>query len=476
MESLGRPGCIQVSPTTANLLRKARKGHWLQKRADRVQAKGKGVIQTYWVTLGSSKQEDADLSSGSFAKTQGRPFDEGQHARLIDWNVDLLSRLLKQIIAHRGRTRSVSLGSPNVGNVITSTPRNEITEAIKMPRYAARKKNRPLDLKTVELHPLVLQQLRELVTTISSLYAKHPFHNFEHACYVTLSSQRFLGRVVVSDDGYTYGINSDPLTQFAIIFASLVHDMDHSGVSNTQLVKEGNRLAKVYNKKSVAEQHSTDLAWELLTSPEFSDVFSTICSTEADSKRFRNLLVNSVIATDIFDKELVEFRNKRWKKAFYVESKTSSDASSDDAHDDDQLSLRASIVIEHIIQAADVAHTMQHWHVYRKWNERLFVEMYDAYKNGRGGDKDPSEGWYNGEMWFFDNYVIPLAKKLKDCQVFGVASDECLNYAMENRMEWEQKGKGIVKDLISKYYKLTSRGVDTIDLPEISENAGDDIV
>ena len=50
--------------------------------------------------------------------------------------------------------------------------------------------------------------------------------------------------------------------------------------------------------------------------------------------------------------------------------------------------------------------------------------------------KDPSEFWYNGEIGFFDNYIIPLAKKLKDCNVFGVSSDECLNYALQNRNEW----------------------------------------
>ena len=37
------------------------------------------------------------------------------------------------------------------------------------------------------------------------------------------------------------------------------------------------------------------------------------------------------------------------------------------------------MVVEHLIQASDVAHTMQHWQVYAKWNERLFVEMYTAY-------------------------------------------------------------------------------------------------
>ena len=65
--------------------------------------------------------------------------------------------------------------------------------------------------------------------------------------------------------------------------------------------------------------------------------------------------------------------------------------------------------MEHLIQASDVSHTMQHWHIYRKWNARLFHEMHAAYKSGRT-DTDPSERWYKSELWFFDNYVIPLAK------------------------------------------------------------------
>jgi hypothetical protein len=93
---------------------------------------------------------------------------------------------------------------------------------------------------------------------------------------------------------------------------------------------------------------------------------------------------------------------------------------------------------------------MQHWHIYQKWNRRLFDEMYAAYAAGRS-EKDPSQGWYKGELWFYDNYVIPLAKKLDECKVFGVASDECLNYAINNRKEWETKGERIVNEMVSAF-------------------------
>ena len=74
----------------------------------------------------------------------------------------------------------------------------------------------------------------------------------------------------------------------------------------------------------------------------------------------------------------------------------------------------------------------------------MFAEMRVAYKAGRT-EKDPADGWYRGELWFFDNYIIPLAKKLKECGVFGVSCDEVLDYAMDNRIEWEQKGEEIIQ-------------------------------
>ena len=111
--------------------------------------------------------------------------------------------------------------------------------------------------------------------------------------------------------------------------------------------------------------------------------------------------------------------------------------------------LQATIVIEHLMQASDVAHTMQHWHVYRRWNRNLFREIYFAYRNGRV-KANPYDFWYAGELSFFDNYIIPLAKKLKDCNVFGVSSDEYLNYAEKNRAEWEARGREIVSEMMDE--------------------------
>ena len=214
---------------------------------------------------------------------------------------------------------------------------------------------------------------------------------------------------------------------------------------NGQLAIEEPTLASVFRDHSIAEQNSVELGWAMIQQPEFSELRACLYTNEAERDRFRSVLVNCILATDIFDKQLSALRKARWNKAFDQED---SSLPANTSNDEDR-NRKATIVIEHLIQASDVAHTMQHWHVYRKWNERLFMEMVAAYRSGRA-TKDPVEGWYKGELWFFDNYIIPLAKKLDSCGVFGVSSDEYLSYAVSNRKEWEAKGEAVIAEMVEK--------------------------
>ena len=154
----------------------------------------------------------------------------------------------------------------------------------------------------------------------------------------------------------TYGITSDPLTQFSCLFSAVIHDVDHPGVPNVTLVAEETELAQKYNNKSVAEQNSVDLAWNLLMGPKYQALRSAIYSNEVEMRRFRQLVVNSVMATDIADKDKKVFRNARWDRAFH-------ETVIENEHD--SINRKATIVIEHLIQASDVSHTMQHVSILR---------------------------------------------------------------------------------------------------------------
>ena len=496
MESTGRPGYIQLSGETANLLIAAGRESWIRPRDDRVEAKGKGILQTYWLVYEGRGTDDAHSSSGDSDRDVDRPLglppgsdqasnaDQVQealtlvsidkHQRLVDWNVEILQRLLKQIVARRQCLEASKprhsihskVGPPQYTPTMNQTVLDEVCEIITLPKFDAEAVRKQVKPESIVLGEQVLEQLQSFVSGIAALYRSNPFHNFEHASHVTMSVVKLLSRIVAPSDldfsdgrealstlhDHTYGITSDPLTQFACVVSALIHDADHPGVPNMQLINENSFLASYYRGKSIAEQNSVDLCWSMLQDDRFVDLRQAIYTTESELQRFRQLIVNSVMATDIMDKDLKALRNARWDTAFAVECSRPSVDGSNDGGVLANTNRKATIVIEHLIQASDVAHTMQHWHIYRKWNQRLFEEMYVAYKHGRA-ETDPSVNWYKGEIGFFDFYIIPLAQKLKDCGVFGVSSDEYMNYALENRREWESRGQALVAEMVEKTHK-----------------------
>ena len=207
----------------------------------------------------------------------------------------------------------------------------EVTDMIELAPYQETSKTTdPTNTSpgNMELSDTVKDQLHDYIQVVASIYRDNPFHNFEHASHVTMSVVKLLSRIIApsrtthiesteDEDNpttknqralhdHTYGITSDPLTQFScksmrksqtkfdfegnhsqvadvLVFlrfmygpilyigalAAMIHDLDHTGVPNRTLVQEGCALAQTYHNKSVAEQHSVHLAWSLLLQEEY---------------------------------------------------------------------------------------------------------------------------------------------------------------------------------------------------------------
>ena len=458
LESAGEGNRIHLSLITAQLIKDAGHEPWIENREGTVTMKGKGSMQTCWLVprkndLASTGKASSQLHL--FNDYQKNPSHDAKKRRLISFNADALIRVIKQIVARRETSTPASPRVP-VWKHESTTPLAEVVEVIELPLQV--KAAVCTDPNNLNLDPQIIELVYEYVSCLADMYPSNPFHNFEHASHVTMSVTKLLSRIVAPSDmdftdnaqasatlhDHTYGITSDPLTQFACVLSALIHDVDHPGVSNTTLIAERNDLMKVYGDKSLAEQNSVDQAWDLLMKEQYQPLVTVLCRDESDLCRLRQLVVNSVMATDIMDPDLKKLRNGRWEKAFNSTNVENQDTSRE------AVNRKATIVIEHLIQASDVAHTMQHWNVYTKWNGRLFKEMYKAYLDGRSGAKDPSLFWAKGEIGFFDFYIIPLTKKLKECGVFGVSSDEYLQYAISNRNEWEEKGEAMTQRLINE--------------------------
>ena len=475
------PGRIHVSTEAADRLLKKGKGTWLRKRKGTVKLRGKGEVETYWLALktahkggkrvssdsfdkmimieeqdgdtGSDTKSDSELSWNNFGDLDEEANEtDDKLQRLVDWNANVLADLIKQILSSRDWSSASDLVAIEkvekaIGN--NGTVLEEFKDIIEVSPGGIVDTEQGEEKTVAQFDDTAMEQLRDFLSQVAGMYRSNHFHNFEHASHVTSSVRKLLSRIVKVDNdiedlsGHSYGITSDPLTQFVVVLSAIIHDCDHPGVPNATLVAENTDAAVLYKGKSVAEQNSVDLCWGLLMEPSYAKLRSCIYHNEAELLRFRQLLVNIVMATDIADKELGALRKARWQVAF-------SDDSSDGSSPLLDKNRKATIVLEHLIQASDVCHTMQHWHIFRKWNERLFFEMYSTYKEGRSL-VDPRENWYESEIGFFDFYVIPLAKKLETCGVFGVSSHEYLEYASHNREQWVLEGKACLEEYQKKF-------------------------
>ena len=106
---------------------------------------------------------------------------------------------------------------------------DEVEEIISIP--SAMFGNVLQDADAYVLPVKVVEQLFDYVSNIAAMYRDNPFHNFEHASHVTMSVTKLLSRIVAPSDvdvdegsgkalhDHTYGITSDPLTQFACVFS-----------------------------------------------------------------------------------------------------------------------------------------------------------------------------------------------------------------------------------------------------------------
>mmetsp|Transcript_19206 Transcript_19206/g.29124 ORF Transcript_19206/g.29124 Transcript_19206/m.29124 type:complete len:170 (+) Transcript_19206:538-1047(+) len=79
---------------------------------------------------------------------------------------------------------------------------------------------------------------------------------------------------------------------------------------------------------------------------------------------------------------------------------------------------------------------------------------------GRGEElRTQEKGGTLAKLAFFDFYIIPLAKKLKECGVFGSAASEYLDYALENRRRWEEEGTEIARKMVLENDSLLAKTV-----------------
>jgi len=295
MEASSEGNRVHLTDSTARLISEAGHGRWMALREGTVNLKGKGTLQTFWLldykTQLSDNRGRPDLGSVSYHRSDKsvnvQGIQDSRKQRHISWNAESLLRIIRDIVARRD-TSTAPLIAP-AWQAMGTNPLHEVVEIIGLPSKTENGPRR--DPNTIVLDPKIESLMKEYVSFLADMYPENPFHNFEHASHVTMSVTKLLSRIVSPSDmdftddvqasaqlhDHTYGITSDPLTHFACVLSALIHDVDHPGVSNTTLVAEGNKLMKVYGSKSLAEQNSVDIAWNLLMTEPYQPLVAVLC-------------------------------------------------------------------------------------------------------------------------------------------------------------------------------------------------------
>ena len=197
----------------------------------------------------------------------------------------------------------------------------------------------------------VIQQLRMYIYSTLDNYNNVHYHNCRHAYHVLISANKLLDLMLCSqiwpafdeESGSprrksksihwpvpkpirpTYGIKDNPLSHFALLFSALVHDVEHTGVSNRQLVLESDELAILYNDQSVAEQRSLSIAFKVINKEKYkamrTSMFGDYAKGEEEKyheqyREFRKVVIDLVLCTDIASPERMQIVKSAWKEAF----------------------------------------------------------------------------------------------------------------------------------------------------------------
>mmetsp|Transcript_18910 Transcript_18910/g.31277 ORF Transcript_18910/g.31277 Transcript_18910/m.31277 type:complete len:811 (+) Transcript_18910:114-2546(+) len=227
--------------------------------------------------------------------------------------------------------------NPDIPQYPDSSTTNICTEALRL------KKPWPKPITST-----IIQQLRMFIRDILEKYNEVHYHSFEHAYHVIISCHKLMDMMLVttacpsdvsaarsvsssSDNSSgngaskvaflaehrkTFGLKDDPLMTLALIFSALVHDVEHKGVPNRQLVLESDELAILYNDQSVAEQRSLAVAFSVLMQKEYEDLREVVFENKDEYRRFRKTVINLVLATDIASPERTQLVKSKWKEAF----------------------------------------------------------------------------------------------------------------------------------------------------------------
>jgi hypothetical protein len=257
-------------------------------------------------------------------------------------------------------------------------------------------------------------QLNKFVAAVSLSYNDAKFHSYSHAIHVTTSMNALL----------SFALTDDPLRSLSLVFSALLHDAGHTGeialrnvlllvhivfgdefithphslfctgMSNKILCDTGHHLCEKFQKDvPIAERNSIDIGLSILFRPEYQSLRDAIIPDEIDKIQFGRTLFQCILITDIASPENVNLSIRRFEVSQEVSHPLAADLCPIAHYISDifdgmglaedvavrypeelvitRIGLKNCARNEHLMLLSDVAHLLQGWENFVKWNFRL---------------------------------------------------------------------------------------------------------
>jgi hypothetical protein len=164
-------------------------------------------------------------------------------------------------------------------------------------------------------------------------------------------------------------------------------------------------------------------------------------SRQSSSSRYRLRL--GILRTVDLSGETIE----TYRRESMASASVSTETYSIDVDIDEPDELKATVVMEVLMTAADVAHNLQGWEHMCKWSSMLYLELRCAYQASRGADPEPR--WFENQIGFLESYLLPLARRLEDTGIFGdKIGAQFAQIVEDNRDRWLTDGFDITQKSI----------------------------
>eukprot|EP00927_Polykrikos_kofoidii_P059723 TRINITY_DN54860_c0_g1_i1.p1 TRINITY_DN54860_c0_g1~~TRINITY_DN54860_c0_g1_i1.p1 ORF type:complete len:1168 (-),score=211.09 TRINITY_DN54860_c0_g1_i1:263-3583(-) len=216
-------------------------------------------------------------------------------------------------------------------------------------------------------HNVDMQRLRRFVGVIANGYITTNFyHNFMHAVDVAHTVFRYM-TLCGAEQIFSM------IEEFAVLVASISHDVGHIGLNNGFLVEVQHDLAIRYNDRSPLENLHCCKLFEILAQPTVN-VFSN--ATAVDFCDVRKLIIEVILHTDITlhpamvkELELLYELNSR-----VFESSTAGGVRSE--HEVEILTKPENkrLAAKLVLHSADTSNPKKQWHIAKAWAWRVLDE------------------------------------------------------------------------------------------------------